>query len=545
MRSFVVTVLFACSSSATPPTPAPAPTATGDALVSGRPIERAISTGEVHRYKIHLDRGQVATGVIDQRGIDVVVSTFDRAGRKLEDIDSDNGANGPEPFVIDANAAGDYPLEVHVLPGEAQHGRYEARVVEITTHAAYVERHAHEVIRSPRLFRLWQDLAAGRRAAVAAFWTELDHKAPLVEPFPGDPHDVLVTFVYRLADPTLHVTIYGGPTAREKPLVRLADSDVWYLTARMPADARFSYNFVVSADPLDFQDDYLVPKIRVARRRGIGDPLNPTSTSQQASVELRAAPAQPWVQQTDAPKGELKRITIESDKLHEKRIVAIYTPPGFDPTRTYPLLVAFDGEWFGMDESAGIPVPRILDNMIAAKQLPPMVAALVANQGTRERDLLAKPFADFVALELVPFLRREYHAGNRASETIVAGSSLGGWCAISTALDHSEVIGNVLSQSAALDSSPEILDTETTYATERDSLVRTVVTSPRRPIRFYLDVGVFETDSVFFELLRENRRMRDVLEAKGYSVTYAELHGGHDTSVWRGTFSDGLRALTK
>ena len=77
---------------------------------------------------------------------------------------------------------------------------------------------------------------------------------------------------------------------------------------------------------------------------------------------------------------------------------------------------------------------------------------------------------------------------------------------------------------------------------ERGWLIRKFVTSPKQPIRFYLDAGRFETHGPG-DLLNENRRMRDVLESKGYQVTYAEFSGGHDYQVWRGTIADGLIAL--
>ncbi|CAM5452935.1 enterochelin esterase [Streptomyces californicus] len=50
-----------------------------------------------------------------------------------------------------------------------------------------------------------------------------------------------------------------------------------------------------------------------------------------------------------------------------------------------------------------------------------------------------------------------------------------------------------------------------------------------------LEVGLQE-----WMLLGENRRLRNVLRARGYDVRYGEFNGGHDYACWRGGLADGL-----
>ena len=380
---------------------------------------------------------------------------------------------------------------------------------------------------SPRLSALARNVKAGNRAAVKLFWEEVQGKAPLVEPVPGDDQLRRVTFLWRggaeAGDVTLEAPIL--PDSQGASLLRLAGTDVWFLTVRLPATARFMYGF------------------RRPGRKQLPDPLNPLKFRSSSFVELPAAPPQSWIGiQPDVPKGTLAHEKLRSENLKEERSVSIYTPAGYDPkSGSYGLLVLFDGQ----DYRGPIPMPTILDNLLAAKKIRPVVAILVDNlsEQSRDRDLECyPPFADFVAKELVPWARQRYRFSAEPDQAIVGGVSLGGLTAAFCALRYPEVFGNVLSQSGAVGYFPGWEDRGVTEFSPYGWLIRQFVTTRKLPIRFYLEAGLFENDCPD-TLLAQDRRMRDVLEAKGYAVVYSEFAGGHEFLSWRGSVADGLIAL--
>lgn len=380
---------------------------------------------------------------------------------------------------------------------------------------------------SPRLTALARKIRAGNRAALKQFWEEVQGKAPLVEPVPNDDQLRRVTFLWRGGAEASEITLEGEipPDLENARLERLANTDVWYLTARVPAASRFTYRF------------------KPPGKKAAVDPLNPLRFRFSSYVELPAAPAQPWIViQPNVPKGTLKEEKLRSENLKEERPVSIYTPPDYDPKNgSYGLLVLFDGQ----DFRGPMPIPTILDNLIAAKKIRPLVAILVdnLNEASRDRDLECyPPFADFLAKELVPWARQRYRFSAEPERTIVGGVSLGGLNAAFCAHRYPEVFGNVMSQSGAFGYFPGWEDPGVTSFSLAGSLIREFVTTPKLPIKFYLEAGLFESDCAD-PLLSQNRRMRDVLEAKGYSVVYSEFAGGHEFLSWRGSVADGLMAL--
>ncbi len=97
-------------------------------LELNQPVERQLTGGQFHSYRIRLAPNQYIHIVVDQLGIDVVLTLFGPDGKKLADVDSPNGTQGPEPLSYIAEAAGMYLLEVRSLDKEGGTGRYRVRI---------------------------------------------------------------------------------------------------------------------------------------------------------------------------------------------------------------------------------------------------------------------------------------------------------------------------------------------------------------------------------------------------------------------------------
>ncbi len=161
--------------------------------------------------------------------------------------------------------------------------------------------------------------------------------------------------------------------------------------------------------------------------------------------------------------------------------------------------------------------------------------------GQRDRDLKgSSAFASFVADEVVSWARKTYPIRPGAGSVVAAGSSFGGFTASYVAFEHSDVIGNVLSQSGSywLKGAPE--ENDALYPRDAGMLLDGFRQSPHLPIRFYLDVGLYDLGAA---MLGTNRQLSEILKLKGYDVDYREFIGGHSSVNWRGTLADGLISL--
>jgi enterochelin esterase family protein len=316
----------------------------------------------------------------------------------------------------------------------------------------------------------------------------------------------------------------------------LSQTNLFFATQVVPNDARFVYAFNL------YKTHRAGPKGEVEIKESVH--------SDDSLLEMPNAPAQPYIAAKEgAPKGKTVQTTIKSDFLKEERKITVYTLAGYDGKTGCNLLIVFDGVSYGglPDQAqAEAPLPTILDNLIAEKKIGPTVAILVWSMGKRNRDLPgSKPFADFVAGEVTPWARSRYNILSGPKSVVAAGSSLGGYCATYCAFTHPDVIGNVISQSGSywVSKNWQTVDAQfhrRLYPRDTGAMIEEFKISKRLPIRFYLEVGVYDLGAA---MLGSNREFRDVLQLKGYDVDYHEFAGGHNFANWRGSLSDGLISI--
>jgi enterochelin esterase family protein len=514
-------------------------------------LEQNFGPGVVYEYRISLRAGEYCPGRIEPKGGGVNGAFYGPDGSRLYNLSGP--ADGSRAFALEAPAAGVYKMVVRspAVPATSFSLKLDAVVPVETRVPAAPAKEPKQRFESPRMAALKKEVDAGNRNAVGAFWLAVENEgAPIVEQSPVLASDNLVTFLWRGTEATRNVFVLWYPYSMAKPadysMVQLGSTDIWYRTVSIRHGARFAYQLSPN-DPMTTDEEGSVQRAVTAQ----ADPLNPhkwmngpfsTKFEYLSALEMPDARPQPYVAKRDGvAAGKIEKNRIKSALLGNERALSIYTPPGY--SKDGPpngLLVVFDEPSY----LTLVPTPTILDNLLAEKKIPPMVAVLIANpnQETRTRELPANPkFADFLNNELVPWIRANYNVAVDPSKVVVAGSSFGGIASAYAGLRHPETFGNILCQSGSFWWDTPKPDP---YA-EYNFFAAEYLRSPKLPLRFYMDAGSFEVDlsGQGRGILEPSRHMRDVLLAKGYEVHYQENVGGHDYLSWRGSLADGLIAL--
>jgi enterochelin esterase-like enzyme len=516
------------------------------------PVGHQLSPGSVQSYTIDLKAGDYVATLLDQHGgTDLTILAPDSSPVRHY---HSPGEDGKRLCVFIADTPGIYRIDV--TTSETQPASYELTVNQVLSLDERLKpKPWQDPNRSPRMEALRKQAASGN-ADINAFWKQVTAEGtPLVESIEREPQHQLVTFLWRGTSETRNVFPIGsfkigGRYPLDYVFHQIPLTDVWYLTVRLPTGARFTYALSEN-DPLLFSgfqpERFATTQVDPLNSHRWGCAPDATRYDCQSMAEIKGAVPQPWiVKNSNVVAGTIEKQKIHSELLKNDHDLSIYLPAGYKANATpYDLVVIFD-------ESAyltKVPTSVILDNLIAASKIPSTVAVLIANpsQESRNEELTPNPkFADFLAKELVPWIRAHYNVTGDPGKTVVAGSSLGGLTAAYVGYKHPEVFTNVLCQSGSFwwapDHSGAIPDG---VITEPGWMAKQFIASSKLPLKFYIDAGAFEFDSngTGGGILETSRDMRDVLLAKGYEVYYQQFVGGHDYLGWRGTFADGLMDL--
>ncbi len=202
----------------------------------------------------------------------------------------------------------------------------------------------------------------------------------------------------------------------------------------------------------------------------------------------------------------------------------VYLPPEYDQLDNLPVIYLTDGQWY----ISGGGLDGLLNKMILSKQIPPVMAVFVdstdphnAQRNRRNNQFLCNPkFVTFFEEELVPYIDKNYNTSAKREDRAIMGLSFGGLNAAYFGVKAYNTFGMFGLQSPAIHPCPDVYND---YEKEK-----------KLPIKIFLTTGATNDTEV------QARRLKSVLDKKGYDFFYKEVNEGHDWRNWKPLQKDAL-----
>ena len=252
------------------------------------------------------------------------------------------------------------------------------------------------------------------------------------------------------------------------------------------------------------------------------------------------------------PNDPAKLIVTTSHPAPYTRKVSVYVPKQYVPGTAAPFIVGADGA----DRS----LFTALDNLIAEKKVPAMVAISIGNgggdaQGSErglEYDTMSGKYAEFIEQEVLPLVEKKCSVTLTKDPDARAtmGGSSGGSCALIMAWYHPELYHRVLTYSGTYVNQQWPPNAETPHGAW-EFHEHLIPDSSAKPIRIWMEVG--DRDLFNPNVMRDgmhdwvvaNENMAKVLAAKNYhyQFVFAQNAGHVDGRTKQQTLPEALEWL--
>jgi enterochelin esterase-like enzyme len=228
----------------------------------------------------------------------------------------------------------------------------------------------------------------------------------------------------------------------------------------------------------------------------------------------------------NVPHGAVTRHVYHSEVTRGERELYVYTPPGYDRVKTYPVLYLVGGS--GELPSNWIYDGRvnfIMDNLIAGGKVVPMVIAVPNNQVVHRNhpkhvELTFPRFEAELRQHVLPLVEKEYSVRKDPKGRALSGLSMGGRHTMIVGFNSLDLFANfgVLSAGDA--------DSEKTLAKFLND-----PDANKKIDYLFVGLGTVEAGGHFGE---RSEALRKALENhKINHEYYVGGHGGHDWATWR------------
>jgi enterochelin esterase-like enzyme len=305
------------------------------------------------------------------------------------------------------------------------------------------------------------------------------------------------------------------------------DQQLFYLRLKLEPDARIQYQLVVDGNTISD------PLNRYKSLHGLGE------LSELAMPEYKRHPyLDEYLYGREGSFEGLIKHLLPSGVLPYEHEVYVSLPAGYSDKYKYPVIYFHDGPDYIKYGLA----PNSISKLISEKRINPCIAVFVTppnlhqpkspNRSTEYG--LNDDYVSFFCDELVPFTDKNYSTLSLNKSRVIAGDSYAGLISAYIGFSRHDVFLNVYSQSGY-------------FSFSNDKLIKLFYESEIKPINLLIDIGTYE-EKVGADFLppselnftNANRRMKNILEKKGYSFVYKEYHEGHTWGNWRRHLIDAL-----